>query len=91
MIDAIEAGAKINANIPEDVDDILHYIKALNYGMKRVVADDFPISMRFVRELHGKLMDQARTTHSLTQAIFVRAKIGLVVLVLIMHDLFLHQ
>jgi len=63
MIDAIEAGAKINANIPEDVDDILHYIKALNYGMKRVVADDFPISMRFVRELHGKLMDQARTTH----------------------------
>jgi len=63
MIDAIEAGAKINANIPEDVDDILHYIKALNYGMKRVVADDFPISMRFVRELHGKLMDQARATH----------------------------
>jgi len=63
MIDAIEAEAKINIDIPEDVDDILHYIKALNYGMKRVVIDDFPISLRFVRELHSKLMSQARATH----------------------------
>lgn len=63
MIDAIEAEAKVNANIPEDVDDILHYIKALNYGMQRVVADDFPISLRFIRELHRELMDQARASH----------------------------
>ena len=63
MIDAIEAEAKVNANIPEDVDDILHYIKALNYGMKRVTMDNFPVSLRFVKELHGKLMDQARSTH----------------------------
>jgi len=63
MIDAIEAEAKVNANVPEDVDDILHYIKALNYGMKRVTADDFPISLRFIRELHSKLMDQARASH----------------------------
>jgi Fic family protein len=63
MIDAIEAEAKVNANVPEDVDDILHYIKALNYGMKRVAVDDFPVTLRFVRELHSKLMDQARATH----------------------------
>jgi len=63
MIDAIEAEAKVNANIPEDVDDILHYIKALNYGMKRVAIDDFPITLRFVKELHSKLMSQARATH----------------------------
>lgn len=63
MIDAIEAEAKININIPKDVDDILHYIKALNYGMKRVTADNFPVSLRLVRELHKKLMDQARATH----------------------------
>ena len=63
MIDAIEAEAKVNTNIPKDVDDILHYIKALNYGMKRMVDDDFPVSLRFVRELHSKLMDQARATH----------------------------
>lgn len=63
MIDAIEAEAKVNANIPEDVDDILHYIKTLNYGMKRVAIDDFPVTLRFIRELHGKLMDRARATH----------------------------
>lgn len=63
MIDAIEAEAKVNTNVPEDVDDILHYIKALNYGMERVVVDDFPVSLRFIRELHKRLMDQARATH----------------------------
>lgn len=63
MVDAIEAEVKINDNIPEDVDDILHYIKALNYGMDRVVEDNFPISLRFIRELHQRLMDKARTTH----------------------------
>ena len=63
MIDAIEATAKISDNIPADVDDILHYIKALNYGMKRVADDDFPVSLRFIRELHHKLMDKARASH----------------------------
>ncbi|MBU4452823.1 Fic family protein [Patescibacteria group bacterium] len=63
MVDAIEAEVQSNVNIPEDVDDILHYIKALNYGIKRVTNDDFPISLRFICELHGQLMRQARTTH----------------------------
>jgi Fic family protein len=63
MIDAIEADAKVRTHMPEDVDDILHYIQALNYGMKRMKEDKFPVSLRFVRELHAKLMDQARATH----------------------------
>lgn len=63
MIDAIEAEVQSSVNIPEDVDDILHYIKALNYGMKRVQQDDFPVTLRFIRELHKKLMDKARITH----------------------------
>jgi Fic family protein len=63
MIDAIEAEVQPSANIPQDVDDILHYIKALNYGMKRVQQDDFPLALRFIRELHKQLMDKARTTH----------------------------
>ena len=33
MIDALESKAKIDADIPEDVDDITHYIKALNNGI----------------------------------------------------------
>lgn len=63
MVNAIEAEVQTGANIPEDVDDILHYIKALHYGMKRVTDDDFPISLRFIRELHEQLMHKARTTH----------------------------
>ncbi len=63
MIDAIAAEANIDTNIPEDVDDILHYIKALNYGMKRVSDDNFPMALRFIRELHKQLMQGARSTH----------------------------
>ncbi len=63
MVDAIEAEIKISTNIPEDVDDILHYIKALNYGIERVTSDNFPISLRFIRELHRQLMKGARATH----------------------------
>src|SRR5476651_1817646 len=32
MIDAIEATSKTSESFPSDVDDILHYIQALNYG-----------------------------------------------------------
>ncbi|MBI4242897.1 MAG: Fic family protein [Planctomycetes bacterium] len=63
MIDAIVAEAKIDTKIPDDVDDILHYIKALNYGIKRMKADDFPVVLRFIRELHKQLMQKARATH----------------------------
>jgi Fic family protein len=60
MVDAIEAEVKLTAKIPADVDDILHYIKALNYGIKRVNEDNFPLSLRFIRELHSELMSGAR-------------------------------
>lgn len=63
MVDAIEAEVQTNTDIPPDVDDILHYIQALNFGMKRVREDDFPITLRFIRELHEKLMNQARASH----------------------------
>ncbi len=63
MVDAIEAEVQTGNNIPQDVDDILHYIKALNHGMKRVGEENFPISLRFICELHEKLMKGVRTTH----------------------------
>jgi Fic family protein len=62
LIDAIEAEVRTNANIPGDVDDILHYIKALRYGMERAKEDNFPLSLRFIRELHRELMSQARSS-----------------------------
>jgi len=44
-----------------DVDDIEHYIQAADYGTKR--AKEFPLSLRLIRELHEKLMTDARATH----------------------------
>jgi len=61
MIDAIEATAKTSEKLPEDVDDILHYIQALNYGLERL--KDFPLSLRLIKEIHKELMDDARTSH----------------------------
>jgi len=61
MIDSLEAKEKIQSNIPDDVDDILHYIKALNYGMGRL--QNFPFSNRFICETHKELMIGARNTH----------------------------
>lgn len=63
MVDAIEADVSKSSSIPMDVDDILHYIKALDYGLKRVEEEHFPVSLRFIRELHRELMLGARTTH----------------------------
>jgi Fic family protein len=63
MIHAIEADSNINTDIPDDVSDILHYIKALNYGMDRITKDNFPVSLRFIREIHKVLMEDARSSH----------------------------
>lgn len=61
MIDAIEAEAKINTDLPEDVDDITHYIKALNSGIKALGRT--PISTRLIKLIHKELMEGARVTH----------------------------
>lgn len=60
MIDAIEMDAGINGK-QSDALDILFYIKALDYGIKRI--KDFPLSLRFIKELHFKLMTGARSSH----------------------------
>ncbi len=60
MHDALEVDAQID-NKQTDASDIIFYIEALNYGIKRL--KEFPISLRFIREIHKKLMDGARATH----------------------------
>lgn len=61
LIDAVAAEANADSNLPDDVDDILHYIDALNYGQKRL--EQLPLSLRFIKELHKELMIEARSTH----------------------------
>lgn len=43
-----------------DVDDITHYVEAVNYGITRT--ETFPISLRLIKEIHKKLMTGARST-----------------------------
>ncbi len=56
MIDAILAAAPTltSGSFPADVDDILHYIDAVNYGIKEL--SRVPLSVRLIREIHYKLM-----------------------------------
>lgn len=44
----------------DDVQEIENYIKAMDYGVKRIIHDDFPFSSRFLRELHLILMQGVR-------------------------------
>jgi len=60
MSDALEVSAGIESN-DSDAHDIVFYINALEYGTKRL--KKFPLSLRFLRELHGRLMQGARATH----------------------------
>ena len=62
IADALEYSIDPQANKQTDADDILHYVEALKYGIKRLKEDDFPFSLRFIRELHDVLMQDARAT-----------------------------
>lgn len=60
LADAIEAAVLPRAAQAPDVDDILYYVRALNYGLDRFKT--LPLSVRFIRELHAELMSGARAT-----------------------------
>ncbi len=62
-MDAFEYIADSTTGANTDADDITHYVQALHYGLKRLKEDNFPFTLRFVRELHRQLMEGARATH----------------------------
>jgi Fic family protein len=62
ITDLILAEGKISADIPEDVQDIKHYVKAINYGLNRL--KEFPLSLRLIREVHEQLMSGARISQA---------------------------
>ena len=41
-----------------DVEEVVNYVKALNYGMERL--ESLPMSLRLIREIHGVLMHGVR-------------------------------
>ena len=54
MVDVIKSEVDIESKYPQDVDRILHYIKSMEYGLKRI--ETLPLSLRFIREIHRELL-----------------------------------
>lgn len=58
---AAEAGVAVTRS-PDDLREVGNYVTALEYGLQRLKS--LPLSLRFVRELHAKLMDGVRGYHA---------------------------
>ncbi len=65
-----EASGITDAKAP-DVREVENYVKALEYGLKRL--EDIPISLRLIREMHERLMKGTRGDH-LTPGEFRRSQ-----------------
>jgi len=47
--------------LPKDVEEIVNYVKAMNYGIDRLA--QLPLSLRLIREIHAELMQNVRGQH----------------------------
>ncbi|HLZ47760.1 MAG TPA: Fic family protein [Candidatus Limnocylindria bacterium] len=47
--------------LPKDVEEIVNYVKAMNYGIDRLA--QLPLSLRLIREIHAELMKNVRGQH----------------------------
>lgn len=55
IVDVIKSEAEIETGkFPQDVERIVHYINAMEYGLKRL--ETLPLSLRFIREIHKVLI-----------------------------------
>jgi len=60
MVDSIIAGAFADELFDSDVNDIINYVNALEFGAGVLAAGKLPLSLRFIRELHRALMEHGR-------------------------------
>jgi Fic family protein len=44
----------------DDVEEVSNYVAALNHGLRRLREDDFPLSLRLLREMHALLLQGSR-------------------------------
>jgi len=57
IVDVIKSEAEIGTNrFPQDVERIMHYISAMEYGLRRL--ESLPLSLRFIREIHKVLIEK---------------------------------
>ena len=46
---------------PSDVDEVINYVRAMNYGLRRLA--ELPLSIRLIREIHAELLKGVRGSH----------------------------
>jgi Fic family protein len=56
MVDVIKSEAELEYKLPQDVERILHYVAAMEYGLNRL--ESLPLSLRLIREIHKVLMER---------------------------------
>ncbi|TAM33540.1 MAG: Fic family protein [Rhodanobacter sp.] len=54
---AVEADL-FDENMPRDVDEVVNYVRAMNYGLTRL--HELPVSVRLIREIHNELLQGVR-------------------------------
>lgn len=60
--DLLAAEASLYApDVPKDVEEVANYVAAMNHGLRRL--SELPVSVRLIREIHGKLLDGVRGSH----------------------------
>ncbi len=60
LTDALLAEVEKTAGLPDDVDDILHYINATHEGLRQL--ESLPLSLRVIKEVHRVLLSKARSS-----------------------------
>jgi Fic family protein len=55
-----ETANDTGAGLLDDVIEVSNYVAAMEYGLKRIREDGFPISSRLIREIHGVLLREGR-------------------------------
>lgn len=58
---AASAGINVQRN-PDDLQEVQNYIAALDYAIRRL--NDFPLSLRLIKEIHHNLMQGVRGSHA---------------------------
>lgn len=62
FVDVLKKEAKFeDSEVHKDVNEILNYITAMNYGLTRLT--EFPLSLRLIKEIHQKLLANVRGQH----------------------------
>jgi Fic family protein len=59
--DLLAAEAHLNAETPNDVDEVVNYVAAIKHGLK--LLPSLPISIRLIREIHAVLLKDVRGSH----------------------------